>query len=154
LAESEWEKPQDEPLFMMLEHGAPEVVRAAKAARASLPLFRLLLPLCEAEEAYPLVRIFYDDGQCGLWLWLVVVKVEKEGFVAETFETPPSLPDLQPGTRLALKDSQIVDWMLNHAGTLYGGYSIRLQRSRLPRADQEKYDRYVGVTRYAPLPDE
>lgn len=150
MAESE----REEPLFELLKHDAPEVVRAAKAARASLPVFRLLMPLCEAEEAYPLVRTYYDDGDCGIWLWLVVVEVEKEGFVVEAFETPPSLPDLQPGSRMTLNDSQIVDWMLNHAGTLYGGYSLRLQRSRLPATERKRYDQYVGVIRYAPLPDE
>ena len=41
--------------------------------------------------------------------------------------------------------------LANDQGNLYGGYSIRLIRSRKPADEQAQYDDYIGVTNYMPL---
>ena len=41
---------------------------------------------------------------------------------------------------------------LTEAGRLYGGYTLRVVRSKLPETQRADYDRYIGITAYEPEP--
>lgn len=87
-----------------------------------------------------------------MWLWLSVESATPSGFNASVFEAPPEFTDLSPGTREFVPESEVADWALVSSGVMHGGYSLRIQRSRLPAAEREPFDRYIGVNSYAPLP--
>ena len=59
------------------------------------------------------------------------------------------------GTRyaLAFEPEDIFDWMVLEQGHLYGGYTLRVAREKLPEAERESYDRHIGVSVYEPDED-
>ena len=51
--------------------------------------------------------------------------------------------------RVTVANADVMDWMVNDDGTLHGGFSLRLARSRLPHAERPGFDRHIGVQTYA-----
>ncbi|MBB6336240.1 uncharacterized protein YegJ (DUF2314 family) [Xanthomonas arboricola] len=150
-ATSKFEQPQDEPLFMAMPNG--ELADAARAANGSLGHFRQLLADGTPTDVSSMVKTRISDPASGvMWLWLTVDSATPSGFNASVFEAPPEFTDLSPGTRKFVPESEVADWALVSSGVMQGGYSLRIQRSRLPAAEREPFDRYIGVSSYAPLP--
>lgn len=87
-----------------------------------------------------------------MWLWLSVHGLTDDGFTAEVFEAPPEFPALMLGSRHAISNSQVADWAYIQSGVMHGGYSLRVQRSRLPEDQRAVYDSFIGASSYAPLP--
>lgn len=81
-------------------------------------------------------------------MWLNNVAIAGDDFSAELFEVPESLPSYEVGIRYAVKNDALVDWMVNDNGRLYGGYSLRNHRSRLPDDRKADFDQNIGVTEY------
>lgn len=153
MAQDKFEQKHDEPLFLSISRKDPELATAITAAQRSLPHFRALLATLKDAGATPLVKSrFIDQEGYGVWLWLAVVETRKDSFLAQVFEAPPDLTDMEVGTRHTLPDAKVSDWMVITDGTLHGGYSIRLQRSRQPESERASFDEYIGAERYAPLP--
>lgn len=150
MEESRFDQPQDEPLFIATHTESPEFQAALEAAFASLGHFRGLVERFSSSEATPLVKLNFPEDN--LWLWLMVLATDDDGFFVETFEAPPELPHLKPGTRFFVSDEQVADWMLNDNGQLHGGFTLRLQRSLRPAEERPSFDTYVGVSEYLPLP--
>jgi uncharacterized protein YegJ (DUF2314 family) len=150
-ADGPFEKPPQQPVFVPTKKSDDEFSRAAAEARRTLPAFRTLLKR-PMKEAMPLVKKRFENGRNAVYLWSLIVKVEPDGFITETFEAPQAFPELKAGTQLFIKNADVVDWMLIDNGTMHGGYTSRLQRSRLPEDQRENFDNYVGARQYAPLP--
>lgn len=141
---------QDQPTFMAMPRKDLEL--AAVKARDSLPEFRQLIQTLGGSAHPPLVKFRVPDAD-DVWLWLVVRDAKETGFVAETFEAPPELPQLKAGTRRWLSDTEVADWMIvGKQGVVHGAYSLRLQRERLPQGQRAAFDLRIGAQSYAPLP--
>jgi hypothetical protein len=155
-AESQYDKPQPQPLFMSMSDKDPKLMASVEGAQRSLPEFRKLLNTVASDINIPMVKSHFTDGKPkskGVWLWLIVKEAKETGFVAEVFEAPPEFPSLKKGSRHWVANGLVADWMIvEDAGTLHGGYSIRLQRERVPEAERASFDKYVGAKSYAPLP--
>lgn len=150
-ATSKFEQAQDQPLFMAMPNA--ELAEAAKAARASLPHFVSLLASNPAGDASPMIKTYIADPKGGgMWLWLSVEKPTDSGFNALVFEAPPEFAELSPGSRRFVPNNQVADWAVVFSGVMHGGYSLRLQRSRLPEGERQSFDKYIGASSYAPLP--
>ncbi len=150
-AAGETARAADEPKF--LETPGAELVAVAQAANATVPQFRALLASGAAADALPMVkkRFVAGDGNA-TWLWLMVEQVTDSGFETSVFEAPPDFPELSVGSRHFVADADVADWAVVIAGVMHGGYSMRMQRDRLPEAERASFDEYVGATGYAPLP--
>jgi uncharacterized protein YegJ (DUF2314 family) len=69
------------------------------------------------------------------------------------FEVPPELQKWhQVGQKLTFEGEDIFDWMvLTGDGGLFGGFTFRVSRSKLPESERANYDRYIGVRVYQPV---
>lgn len=89
-----------------------------------------------------------------LFLWLTGVHYHREErvFSGGFFEVPSELQKWhQVGQQLAFKGEDIFDWMvLTEDGRLFGGYTLRVSRSKLPENQRADYARYIGVKTYEP----
>ncbi len=141
-----------EPRFMNMPDG--ELADAARASQRTLRHFRALLASNEEPDASPLVKTYiaHPDGG-GMWLWLSVDATDESGFHARVFEAPANFPGVIPGSWRFISDEEVGDWAVIFDGVMHGGYSLRLQRGRLPESERAAYDAYIGAQRYAPLPD-
>ncbi|MEZ0387763.1 MAG: DUF2314 domain-containing protein [Verrucomicrobium sp.] len=88
-------------------------------------------------------RLFY------WWLDFAKYDAEQKLFSAEFTEVPTGLEKYhQIGQRLLIEGEDIFDWRVNQAGRLYGGFTIRVARVRIPESERAAYDQYIGVTEY------
>lgn len=124
-----------------------DFVATIQQARNTLPAFRRLL-LKLSETATPLVKALLEDAAHRAYIWLIITAFDDNGFVGEIFELPHAFSEFEVGQEIAVADVDIMDWMVNDAGVLHGGYSLRLTRSRLPAAEQEGFDQHLGVHTY------
>ncbi|WP_312316166.1 DUF2314 domain-containing protein [Stenotrophomonas sp.] len=141
-----------EPLFMNMPDG--ELADLARASQKTLHHFRALLATAEHPDASPMVKTYIPDSEGkGMWLWLSVEHVDDVGFEARVFEAPAHFPGIIPGSIRFIANEEVGDWAVIFDGVLHGGYSLRLQRGRLPESERGAYDAYIGAQSYAPLPD-
>ncbi|BBB69824.1 hypothetical protein UNDYM_5571 [Undibacterium sp. YM2] len=122
--------------------------QAFAQAQLSLPQFRQLIYSNTAREYHPLVKTKFTLADDNIFVWLLVVESNIEGFLAELFELPPALAGYEIGDTFKITNGAVVDWMINHNGKLHGGYTIRAHRATLDALEQEKLDRHLGVSRY------
>lgn len=115
-------------------------------ARATLDEFRSMLPRFEPHLC--LIKTKLEDGQNSGFVWLFNTTFSSVGFTAELFEVPPSVPLLKAGQVFDVSDADVIDWMINDNGTLYGGYSLRYHRSKLPPEERPMFDEHVGISNY------
>jgi uncharacterized protein YegJ (DUF2314 family) len=150
-AASKFEQVQNQPLFMAMPNR--ELAEAAKAANGALRHFRTLLAASPITDAPPMVKTYIADPKGdGMWLWLSVESATDSGFNAYVFEAPLEFPELTPGSRRFVPNDQVGDWAAIISGVMHGGYSLRVQRSRLPEGERQSFDGYIGARSYAPLP--
>ncbi len=115
-------------------------------ARATLDEFRSMIPRYDAHSCLIKTKLSDGDGSC--FVWLFNTTVSDDGFTAELFEVPPSIPLLTVGQVFNVADGDVVDWMINDDGLLYGGYSLRYHRANLPPEERPAFDEHIGVTKY------
>lgn len=139
----------DEPLFMAIRGSDPEFRQTVLDAQASLQEFRSLLRMAGSDQWYPCVKTRLTAGKESAFVWLLLVRDTATGFVASVFEIPPEFKGIRVGDEVTVKDAAVMDWMVNQAGTLRGGYSLRYQRSKLPLKDRASFDEHIGVSQYA-----
>jgi len=139
-----------EPLFMAFKDDDPEVAAAVAQARATLDYFAAHFdhPL---EYGTHLFKAKLVDGDESAHLWLGLTAVTQKGFTGELFETPPEFATLHAGTQLSISKGAVEDWAIIQSGTLIGGFSMRLQRSKLPKSKRAAYDLHSGTLSRAPL---
>ncbi len=150
-ASSKYDQSQEQPIFVLIPDGA--IADAAKAANASLPSFRELLAAEPKLDASPIIKTYFPDPEGGgMWLWLSVDDVTEAGFNASVFEAPAEFPEVSRGSKHFIPNGKVADWAALISGVMHGGYSLRVQRNRLPEHERASYDRYIGASSYAPLP--
>jgi uncharacterized protein YegJ (DUF2314 family) len=151
---------QDEPLFMAVSHTDPDLQSAYDRAAATLPQF--IEHIQRGGDAFYSAKLRFRDPDeserlgedmfAFLWLTGVQYHAIDRVFTGTFFEVPPEFQKWhQVGQRLAFDPEDIFDWMvLTKHGRLFGGYTLRVARGKLPESERADYDRYIGVTAYEP----
>jgi uncharacterized protein YegJ (DUF2314 family) len=157
----------DTRLFANLEDTDPDVVSAMIAAKKSLAQFLdaaangrfspatcvIKVPFLDrsatAEQA--LVRTAdtaaANPGAPICHLWLSVTSVLDDLVFCTVAEAPEALR-LKPGTSFVVAGESVEDWMINHDGEAYGGFSLRVIRNRLGSEARMRFDAHTGIRRF------
>jgi len=158
---SKFDQPQQEPLFIAIKNDDPAMLRAHAQASATIDHFRD--HLTRTVNGFRCAKLKFRDpdesDRLGedrfLYLWLTSVHyhVVEQVFSGTFFEVPEELRKWhEVGERLAFEAEDIFDWMVLEDGHLHGGFTMRVAREALEPSERSKYDEYVGVTVYEPLP--
>lgn len=151
------EKPS-EPLFRAISRNDSEFEMAYARAAATIP--RFIEHIQRGEEAIYSAKLRFrdpdesdrlgEDQFAFIWLTGVAYHESERLFSGTFFEVPSEFQKWhQVGQQLAFDPEDIFDWMaLSADGRLFGGYTLRVTRSKLPEGEREEYDRYIGVTKY------
>lgn len=135
-----------EPRFMALPYDSPEVRKTIEDARASHGFF--FDTYAEHKKTlgvYFAVKIPIENDGRTAHIWYAYMGEEKGLLRLEHFELPK---ELAAHKSKMVRKGEIEDWMINDHGHLYGGFSIRLQRSKTPEAKRAEFDEYTGVRVY------
>src|SRR5262249_17216567 len=57
----------------------------------------------------------------------------------------PNALHLKQGGSFVIASESIEDWTINRDGIAFGGFSLRVIRSRLSKEDQMKFDKHTGI---------
>jgi uncharacterized protein YegJ (DUF2314 family) len=152
---------QKEPLFTAISRNDASFQDAYVRASQTLPRFIALIQ--SGMRGYFAAKLRFRDPDESerlgedrfLFLWLTGLHyhpAEECDFSGGFFEVPLELQKWhQVGQRLAFQGEDIFDWMaLTEDGRLFGGYTLRVSRGKLPESKRADYDRYIGVTAYEP----
>lgn len=151
----------DDPRFTAIRTDDPELRQAYARAAETVPLFREFVErsgehICSAKLRFRDPDLSEQLGEDRfLFLWLTAVRYHpREGLFSGTFFELPSelLKWHHVGDQLGFRAEDIFDWMVNDAGCLHGGFTLRVHRSRLPEQERARYDQYTGVSVWQPLP--
>jgi uncharacterized protein YegJ (DUF2314 family) len=158
---SKFTQEQKEPLFTAISGSDASFQDAYAQASQTLP--RFITHIQSGMRGYFSAKLRFRDPDESerlgedrfLFLWLTGVHyhpAEECDFSGSFFEVPRELQKWhQVGQRLAFQGEDIFDWMaLNEDGRLFGGYTLRVSRSKLPESERADYDRHIGVTAYEP----
>jgi len=141
--------PKSEPAFMMLKR--EDVAEASRQAQESFGAFHQAMIERKYPNAFFNIKANFSeaDGREGANLWVAVSQIRSDGYLCEPFELPKGFTGLQPGQKVLLQPNNVLDWMIVDDGTLYGGYSLRIQRAHVPDERKSQYDEFLGVTTYS-----
>ncbi len=153
--------PSGEPSFRMVARSDPEMAAAHRQAAATIQHFTAHIArpgdrVCAAKLRFrdqDLSEELGEDQFVFLWLTSVTYDRQEQRFSGLFFELPRELTKWHKvGERLAFDAKDIFDWTIIDEGTLYGGFTLRVTRQRLPEAQRIAYDRRVGAISWDPLP--
>jgi uncharacterized protein YegJ (DUF2314 family) len=149
-----------EPLFTAISNKDADFQAAYARASATLP--RFIEHIKSGIKASYSAKLRFRDPDASerlgedrfVFLWLTGVHYHdaERVFSGGFFEVPPQLQKWhQVGQRLAFEGEDIFDWMvLIEDGRLFGGFTLRTSRSKLPESQRADYDRYIGIRVYEP----
>jgi hypothetical protein len=161
---SENAHPSGDPLFVNLHDDDPALLAAVVEAREKLPRFKGALSARRFAPAVYLVKLPFVDrsdvGQPSLvgtskvvaenpkrpiaHLWLAVTSTLDDLLFCSIGEAPKQL-GLRKGDSFVVQDEVVEDWMIDHQGVAYGGFSLRALRSRLGETDKRRFDEHIGI---------
>ena len=149
---------QPHPLFVAVHSEDPELQEAYANAAATMPKFLIYVLQSGSRTCAAKLR-FRDPNESNrvgrdvlLYLWLtdVVYDHSVDRFVGTFFEVPIELQEWHcRGQELEFEGEDVFDWFVNDGGHMHGGFTLRVNRSRLPESERAAFDRYVGVHEWA-----
>lgn len=153
--------PQAEPLFTAISKTDRDFQKAYDRAAATVPqfiehiqrggdaLFSAKLRFRDPDESERLG----EDRFLFLWLTGVHYYPDERVFSGVFFEVPSGFQKWhRVGEQLVFEPEEIFDRMVLDQGRMQGGFTLRVAREKLPEAERESYDSYIGVSVYEPLP--
>jgi uncharacterized protein YegJ (DUF2314 family) len=153
-----WKEPPPKPVVTAISRDDPDMKQAYSTASETLDAFVAHLQIDDGRMGSFKLRFrdpelserLGEDRLFYWWLDFAVHHPEDDHFSGVFTELPECLlPHFQVGQRLHADAEDIFDWRVNDEGTLYGGFTIRVTRSRIPDEERADYDRYIGVERYS-----
>jgi len=138
----------------------PYVIAAHARAASTMPEF--LRHVVEASDASCMAKLRFrhpdlseengEDQFFFLWLSSVYYHPEQSLLSGVFFEVPKGFEKWHAvGSRLGFEKEDVFDWMVIKDGHMYGGFTIRVTRSRIPENKRAEYDSYIGVLTYEPI---
>jgi len=124
----------------------PAMRNAEEKARETLDQFRQIMK--KHPDINPMIKVRIEDINASSRMWLFVDKVEPNGFKAHLFEVPSGFEKYQAGDSFTIKDTDILDWMINNNGEVNGAYTIRVQRESMSEKERKEMDEYMGIDKY------
>ncbi|WP_197527241.1 DUF2314 domain-containing protein [Pirellulimonas nuda] len=148
---------QDSPVFS-LPADDPEMQLAAAKARETFRYFwrelawegRRIVPgleLAAVKATFtdpPEVRARNPDGLSAEHMWLLDVRFDGRTLQGTLINSPQSLTSVSEGDRVTIAGRQICDWMYVASGSVYGGFTVDLMRSRMDSGERKQHDRAWG----------
>ena len=137
------------PAFVQIRGEDPAYQRTIQTAHHRISEFRALLPDDGTPRQNAMVKTRIEQDQHAAFMWLANTRQDGDAFVAQFFEIGEPFTEYGVGDRLRIEAADILDWMVNDQGLLYGGFSLRYQRDQLPEEERPGFDERIGAKQYA-----
>ncbi|HLF72323.1 MAG TPA: DUF2314 domain-containing protein [Dehalococcoidia bacterium] len=126
----------------MQDNEARGLAQATAEAQTSLEDFIAALQENRpGRSGFAIMAPFASSGGGREHVWLAIHLYRDGAFYAEVTSDPVAASKIKAGQLFSVAEGQVTDWMYIEAERLVGGYSIRLERSRLAPEEREAFDR-------------
>ncbi len=141
-----YDKQHNEPLTTKISSSDPEWIKSVQNAQKTLNIFlKLYQEYKDTEGVSFLIKVPLKYGNNTSHFWYIFKGRKNNKLCGKYFELPKELMKYK---NIQVDDKEVEDWMINDHGHLYGGYSLRLQRKRLPEDERKSFDKYIGIKVY------
>jgi uncharacterized protein YegJ (DUF2314 family) len=141
-----FEKKDDKPLTYLMSSSDKEWLQCIKDAQKTFDKFQKLYSKYKETAGVSFfikIPLVQNGKTHHYWFYFDYCKENL------CYATYTELPDeLMMYKNIKLEKNKIEDWMIKDRGYLYGGYSLRLQRSRLSENQKKEFDNYIGIKKY------
>lgn len=125
-----------------------DTAQATIKAKETIADFRNKFSTIVQDDVYALIKTKLTDPRYSANMWLVVEELNDTGFIGRIFELPSEFVKYRVGQHLNIDEDDILDWMINFNGQLFGGYTLRVQRQTMSAVEQKQFDSHIGVVEY------
>ncbi|WDE97057.1 DUF2314 domain-containing protein [Lentisphaera profundi] len=115
---------------------------------AQKSLYELRQLIATEEHAKAVLKYTLSDHESKTHTWLSLQNVSETGFNAQVINLPPGFSDHEIGETIYLRDSEVLDWMVNVDGYIYGAYSLKELRQSMNKEEKNDFDKQLGVLQY------
>ena len=77
-------------------------------------------------------------------MWLLEVDFDGRQIQGTLINSPHSLKSVREGDRVTIPGNQLFDWMYVLGGTVFGGFTVDLMRSRMSKSERMQHDKAWG----------
>jgi uncharacterized protein YegJ (DUF2314 family) len=134
----------NEPLVTSFATEDAQMNAAMEQARASLPKFEERLANPPASQSYIALKGRFEEDGTVEHMWIGDVAVSGEGYRGKLGNNPVYLKKIQMDQSVLVKRTDVSDWLAIDDGRLVGGYTLRVQRDRLPADKRAEFDSQMG----------
>ncbi len=118
---------------------------AMEKARLTIDYFRNSVSSPSPLQQYFSVKVKIVDGDEVEHIWLTDVSFDETGNVfGDVGNKPLALKNVKEGQKIGAAFEDISDWMIIEEGTLVGGYTTRVLRNKMKKAERESFDRAMA----------
>jgi len=131
--------------IVTLPEDHPEMADAIGQARATLPEFRRLLAAPEqGMQNFGVKARFRAEGGGHEHCWVGDLELREFGVTGKLGNQPSSIPDLQLGSVVEIRDDQITDWSYERNGVYQGHFTTKVLLPHLPRRLRQQAEAAFG----------
>jgi|SRR5438876_299164 len=119
----------------------PQMRAAIDSARATIGIFlRRIARRPPASQTYASIKLRFGDSLLGEHIWLDSVRFDGHRLHGQVNEDAVQVEGVRQGQWASTRPDQISDWMIVDRGVLCGGFTIRVERSRLSNSERAAMD--------------
>lgn len=134
---------ENQPTIYNVESDYKEMSEAIKKANQTLTDFNSALQNPKIEVKSLKVKFETANGNEHIWLSNIEYKDGKYWGILDN--EPEYITEYKIGDKIEIDNSKISDWMYLENGKLFGGYTIKLLRSRMTENERNQFDAESGM---------
>lgn len=134
---------ENQPTIYNVESDDKEMSEAIKKANQTLTDFNSALQNPKIEVKSLKVKFETANGNEHIWLSNIEYKDGKYWGILDN--EPEYITEYKIGDKIEIDNSKISDWMYLENGKLFGGYTIKLLRSRMTENERNQFDAESGM---------
>ncbi|QSB26253.1 YegJ family protein [Flavobacterium sp. CLA17] len=135
---------ENQPTIYSVENDDKEMSEAIEKANQTLTDFNAVLSNPKIDVKSLKVKFETSDGG-GEHIWLTDIEYKNGRYSGILDNEPEYITEYKVGDKIEVDNSKISDWMYIENGKLFGGYTIKLLRTRMTEAEREQFDRESGM---------
>ena len=127
----------------------PELTKAVRQAQDTLYVFRHEFFNPKPTYEYMSVKVRFSNRDGVEDIWTNPVDVDGDKFIVQMWEGVTLELKAHADRYVEIPEERVIDWMiLDNEGTVFGGYTLRLDYSRLSPEEQAAYHKNTGYLRF------
>jgi len=127
----------------------PELTKAVRQAQDTLYIFRQEFLFPKTSYEYMSVKVRFTSIEGVEDIWTNPIDIDGNMFIIQMLEGVTIELKAHPDRYLEVPAEHVIDWMiLDEDGTVYGGYTLRLDYERLSPDEKKIYRESTGYLRF------